>query len=136
MHGSSSNSQFPGLAGRDAGRTYASHVYDRRGLRRLWDDLRALNEEGRDPVDIAGIRVPVLLIWGEFDHLTPVGAARRLLDAVPDSRLAVLPDCGHCPQLQRPDRVAELIASFAEPSIARQRSPGTPGPPDHQRENR
>src|SRR6478609_8916423 len=71
-------------------------------LRRPWDDLRALDEEGRDPLDIAGIRVPVLLIRVEFDHLTPVGAARRVLDAVPESRLAVLPDCGHCPQLQRP----------------------------------
>ena len=126
-----------GRAGGEAGRIYASHVHDRRGLLRLWDDLRALNEEGREVVDVAAIRVPVLLIWGALDCITPVDAAGRMLAVVPDSRLAVLSDCGHCPQLQRPIQVADLIASFAEPfDTADHRTPGTSGSPDHPRENR
>lgn len=101
-----------GSADRGLGSRYAAHFHGIGDLRRLWSDILALDAEGRNVLDINGIRVPVLLIWGERDPITPVSAARRVLDAVPGSSLVVLPGCGHCPQVQRPARIADLLSDF------------------------
>jgi pimeloyl-ACP methyl ester carboxylesterase len=41
-----------------------------------------------------------------------------LVEAVPGVRVEILEDCGHCPQLEMPERFAELLLDF-EPSVAR-----------------
>ena len=56
---------------------------------------------------------PVLLVWGRQDLLVFQSGAERVLDAVPDSRLEVIEDCGHCPQLERPDRLGDLLLDFS-----------------------
>ena len=38
--------------------------------------------------------------------------AQRVLDAVPGARLELLDECGHCPQVECPDRFAELLLDF------------------------
>jgi pimeloyl-ACP methyl ester carboxylesterase len=61
---------------------------------------------------LAGLTVPVLVLWGEHDRIVPVsqtGAASRRLA---DSRTVVLPDCGHVPQIEQPGRVGNLLAEF------------------------
>lgn len=99
------------------GRMYASHWRGMRDVRRLWGDLLALSDEDTaDPLDLAAISVPVLLIWGRGDRLAAVEGAQLILDAVVDAELVVLDDCGHCPQVQEPAEVAALIARFAAPS--------------------
>jgi hypothetical protein len=39
------------------------------------------------------------------------------MDVVPESRLVVLEDCGHCPQVEVPESVADLLAGL--PAAAR-----------------
>ncbi len=41
--------------------------------------------------------------------------AQRLLDAVPGARLVTIDDCGHCPQIEATDRLAELVLDFPPP---------------------
>jgi len=65
-----------------------------------------------DPETMSEIMVPVLLVWGDADHLADVSGAPRLLDAVATSRLVVLDDCGHCPQVEYPAAVAQLLAAL------------------------
>src|SRR3712207_7275929 len=36
----------------------------------------------------------------------------RVLEMVPRSRLVTIQDCGHCPQLEEPDRFTELLLDF------------------------
>jgi pimeloyl-ACP methyl ester carboxylesterase len=38
--------------------------------------------------------------------------AKRIVAALPETRVELLPRCGHCPQIEEPDRLAELLASF------------------------
>jgi pimeloyl-ACP methyl ester carboxylesterase len=38
--------------------------------------------------------------------------AERIVAALPETRVELLPRCGHCPQIEEPDRLAELLASF------------------------
>jgi len=58
----------------------------------------------RDPLDslvvIGSFPGPVLIVHGEQDNLIPVAHARALDAAAKDSRLIVLPGCGHndCPR--------------------------------------
>lgn len=45
--------------------------------------------------DLTGIEIPVLLIHGDRDRFFPVELAADMHRVLPDSRLCVLPDCGH-----------------------------------------
>ena len=56
----------------------------------------------------------MLLVWGEHDVMVSRTGAELVLAAVPEARLESIEDCGHCPQLERPDRVAELVMDFPE----------------------
>jgi pimeloyl-ACP methyl ester carboxylesterase len=56
--------------------------------------------------------LPTLLVWGEKDRIIPVSHARAAHEEMPGSRLEVIDDAGHFVQLERPQRVAELILDF------------------------
>ncbi|WP_278314603.1 alpha/beta fold hydrolase [Lolliginicoccus levis] len=71
------------------------------------DVLRAIDELDL-PGLIANLPMPVHLVWGEHDWLTPPRTGRRLL-AHPHVTGAVLPGCGHCPQHDRPRAFAALL---------------------------
>jgi pimeloyl-ACP methyl ester carboxylesterase len=54
----------------------------------------------------------VLVVWGERDRMVFSKGAERIVEALPDTRVELLPKCGHCPQIEEPDRLAELLADF------------------------
>ena len=58
------------------------------------------------------LEVPVLLIWGANDPLFPLEQARRALDLIPRSRLAVIEGAGHTPQAERPEEFNKQLAAF------------------------
>lgn len=45
--------------------------------------------------------LPTLILWGEDDAIVPVSAAALYQAAIRDSRLALLPDCGHRPEIEQ-----------------------------------
>lgn len=75
------------------------YLEDAAGERGFWERLRTL-------------RAPALFVWGDRDWLVPVAFARHAVAAVPHATSVVLDDCGHVPQYEHPDRVAELLRSF------------------------
>ena len=56
--------------------------------------------------------LPVMAIWGEKDNIIPVEHAYTAHEARADSRLEVLPEIGHFPQVEAPRKVVELIEDF------------------------
>jgi pimeloyl-ACP methyl ester carboxylesterase len=58
------------------------------------------------------LRLPVLLVHGEFDPLVPLQAARQAQARLPNARLEVIPGCGHWPQRERPELVNPLLVDF------------------------
>lgn len=90
-------------------RAFARHHPDRAALARMLASGRRLLPELHDPFDFEAIRCPVLLIWGDRDRLVFHRGAKRLLAAVPDSRLELFERCGHSPQLECPERVVALL---------------------------
>ena len=54
---------------------------------------------------------PALFVWGTEDVLVPISFMRHVERALPDAVHLEL-DCGHVPQLERPDRVHDAMAKF------------------------
>ncbi|WP_241038105.1 alpha/beta fold hydrolase [Blastococcus litoris] len=61
---------------------------------------------------MAAVDVPVLLLHGDQDRLVPVGAARQAAQRHPEWTYLELPGVGHVPQLQVPDRVAQVVVDW------------------------
>lgn len=58
------------------------------------------------------IKIPVLIIWGEKDTIIPLQVGRKLAANIPDSKLVVIPKCGHIPQEECPRQTIEAMESF------------------------
>jgi pimeloyl-ACP methyl ester carboxylesterase len=56
--------------------------------------------------------VPTLVVEGERDKLLPTGWAAQIAEQIPAARSAVIPDAGHCPQIEQPLAVNELLLEF------------------------
>ena len=80
--------------------------------------LVAALETIRDRADsrptLATIDVPVLVLVGEDDRLTPPADAEAMAAALPDARLTRLPGAGHLVALERPGEVAAALLAFLE----------------------
>lgn len=67
-------------------------------------------------IEMAKVRKPVLLLWGTADPLLPesaLNAIGRYLSNAQISRVS-MPDVGHYPPLEVPERIAQLIAAYIE----------------------
>jgi 2-hydroxymuconate-semialdehyde hydrolase len=62
------------------------------------------------------ITVPTLVIEGTGDKLLPPGWAADIAGRISHGRSAVVDGAGHCPQIERPDVVNELLLGFLEGS--------------------
>jgi len=58
------------------------------------------------------ITVPTLLLWGERDARSPLRVARQFEQAIPDSTLVVIPECGHVSNLEQPERFNAAVRAF------------------------
>jgi pimeloyl-ACP methyl ester carboxylesterase len=58
----------------------------------------------------AGLTMPLLMVQGEEDRVTPAATNARLLAAaLPHARLVILAGCGHLPEVELPSCVNDLI---------------------------
>ena len=62
---------------------------------------------------VAGLRLPILVIWGEND-MVPADEGREVASRIPDCRFEVLPGVGHFPFLEAPEITARLIRDFID----------------------
>ncbi|MFV2035467.1 MAG: alpha/beta fold hydrolase [Halocynthiibacter sp.] len=68
--------------------------------------------------DFPGISQPVLVVTGEQDAVVPVADSRKLDASLPNSSLAILPECGHVPHEECPDTGAkDAAARPVEPAV-------------------
>ena len=107
----------PRRVAREVVDAFTSHHRDRAAVRRYLGTGRRLLPELADPFElerIAASGLPVLVIWGEKDVMVNVSGAQRLERALPSASVELLPDCGHCPQIERHELVAELLLGFPE----------------------
>ena len=58
------------------------------------------------------IKIPTLIIWGSHDKVVPLDIGKRLHQALPNSRLAIIEKSGHIPQEETPDKTLSEISQF------------------------
>jgi pimeloyl-ACP methyl ester carboxylesterase len=92
---------------------FTSYLSNRAKAASYLDIAHRLVPELRDALALERVRVPLLLVWGDHDRLLSASGAERILAAVPDAQLELLEGIGHCPQVQDPERFAELLLEFA-----------------------
>lgn len=61
---------------------------------------------------VATVQGRVLVVHGELDRLVPLSCSETLVRQRPDWRLEVLDGVGHVPQIEVPERTAELVLSW------------------------
>ncbi|HEX6542899.1 MAG TPA: alpha/beta hydrolase [Ktedonobacterales bacterium] len=63
--------------------------------------------------DNASLQIPVLLLWGEQDTVTPPVLGERLRDEIPGAQLVTIANAGHLLLEDAPGEVARRLADFA-----------------------
>ncbi|MFQ5401333.1 MAG: alpha/beta fold hydrolase [Anaerolineae bacterium] len=76
--------------------------------------LQAMKERPDSTPTLAEIEVPILIIHGAEDQIIPLAEAEAMHDAIPHSRLVVIPDAGHLPNLEQPDEFNDAVLDFIE----------------------
>ncbi len=61
---------------------------------------------------LKNIKVPTLIIWGRDDTLTPLAFAERFAKGIPGSKLIVIDDAGHLPQVEQPKAFYRAVKRF------------------------
>lgn len=58
------------------------------------------------------LQMPALVIWGERDRVFPYSQGQKALSHLRQGSLELVPDCGHLPQVERPDRFTAILGRF------------------------
>ena len=81
----------------------------------LWQYLKAWAEISFDfESSIPEIEIPALIISGTEDKVVPAEDSRKLNDLLPDSTLHFIPDTGHMPHEESPDKVLEIVLPWID----------------------
>lgn len=62
--------------------------------------------------DIDNVRIPVILLVGQYDGLNPPEESIKVHDALYDSQLEIIEDAGHIIYFEKKEEVIKLIDSF------------------------
>lgn len=116
-------SYFSGDAKRIGAKTRAEYYdFNRRANEKYPIAMVARIGDGKQAtIEMAKVTTPTFLIWGTGDPLLPKSAAdaiERYLANAPIS-VALMPDVGHYPPLEVPERFARLIAEYVETIVPR-----------------
>jgi len=58
------------------------------------------------------IKCPTLNILGEFDRMIPVTEGKKLADSIVDSKVVIIPECGHMILLEKADQALAILKKF------------------------
>lgn len=93
---------------------YLAHraVADRPLHEAILKELRASKLALED--ELAGSKVPLLVVWGDQDRLLHVSGAEVLRSVRADAKVLILPNVGHVPMVERPEESAQAMADFVK----------------------
>ena len=67
--------------------------------------------------DIPAFKMPVCLIWGKHDKVTPPHVAEEFHKLFTNSELHWISDCGHAPMWERPDKFSQITLDWLKKHI-------------------
>ena len=93
---------------------YVEQMNSRTGTEVLARYLRTIYTHARYPALEALKRIPVLVVCGEDDKLTPPEHSAEICRILPDARFVAVPGAGHVALLERPDVINAALLDFLE----------------------
>ena len=67
--------------------------------------------------DLPGFNVPVCVIWGRQDAVTPPEVADKFNELLPQSELYWLDECGHAAMMERPTEFNQIVAEWLDRTL-------------------
>ena len=67
---------------------------------------------------LARVRIPALVVWGESDGVADPDYGRAYAQSLPNARFELIPEAGHLPQIEQPERLLTLVWEFANSIMA------------------
>ena len=61
---------------------------------------------------LENIKVPSLIICGEYDRLCPIRVHIEMESLIENSTLEIIPDAAHLPTLEQPDYVNKILGKW------------------------
>ncbi len=61
---------------------------------------------------LPSLQVPTLVVWGARDRVFPDPQAKDAAARLRNGSLTVIPDCGHMPHVECPDRFLTTLDGF------------------------
>jgi len=92
--------------------SFTYHHRRRDAVARYLEIAHRLVPELRASLALERVACPLLVVWGDRDRLLFHQGAREIIDRVPGARLELLPGIGHCPQVEAPQRLTDLVLEF------------------------
>jgi pimeloyl-ACP methyl ester carboxylesterase len=62
--------------------------------------------------DLPAMNIPVCLIWGKNDIVTPPEVAESFLKGFPDADLFWIDECGHAPMMEHPEEFNKILSAW------------------------
>jgi pimeloyl-ACP methyl ester carboxylesterase len=63
--------------------------------------------------DLPHLKMPVLLVWGSLDRVTPLAEGEKMRGLIPQSELDVFPGCGHMAPIECSAAIGPKVVAFA-----------------------
>ncbi len=67
--------------------------------------------------ELPRLTMPTLVVWGALDLIVPYHHALAAVARLPRGHLALIPDCGHLPHVERPDRFIAALGRFLDDHV-------------------
>ena len=77
-----------------------------------WVNLNGVHLDFRSR--LKELEMPVLLLWGDQDHLIPYSTALHAVRQIRTGRLVAFTHCGHSPHQERPDDFARVLVGWLD----------------------
>ena len=90
---------------------FANHLKDNDGYT-IQRTLAGFAQDQFEESKLGSIHVPTLIIWGRNDELIPLAKGEQFHQGIAGSKMAVIDQCGHLPELEKPEEFDRVLTDF------------------------
>jgi len=62
--------------------------------------------------ELPHLQMPTLIVWGVEDRVLPYWQAKEAIPRLQNGSLELIPNCGHLPHVEQPERFASILGDF------------------------
>jgi pimeloyl-ACP methyl ester carboxylesterase len=90
---------------------FADHVRNNDGYT-IQRTLAGFASPQFEDTKLGAVHAPTLIVWGRQDELIPVASGEKMRDGIAGAKLVVFEQCGHVPQIEKPEEFNKAVLEF------------------------